>query len=56
MLTNIAQASNAWEIQQQQDTIRKAYHRAVVIPLQEVEQLWREYDQFENKINKMTVR
>jgi hypothetical protein len=24
--------------------------------LQDVEQLWREYDQFENKINKMTVR
>lgn len=28
----------------------------MVIPLNDVEQLWREYDQFENKINKMTVR
>lgn len=36
--------------------MRKVYHRAVVIPLNDVEQLWREYDQFENKINKMTVR
>ncbi|KAJ9116457.1 hypothetical protein QFC22_004899 [Naganishia vaughanmartiniae] len=50
------EATNAWEIQQQQDVIRKVYHRAVVIPLQDVEQLWREYDQFENKINKMTAK
>lgn len=56
ILIVLLQATNAWEIQQQQDTIRKVYHRAVVIPLQDVEQLWREYDQFENKINKMTVR
>src|SRR4051812_11930772 len=49
------QGTTSWEIQQQQDAIRSVYQRAVVIPLANVEQLWREYDQFENKLNKVTV-
>jgi hypothetical protein len=49
------QGTTSWEVQQQQDAIRSVYQRAVVIPLANVEQLWREYDQFENKLNKVTV-
>jgi hypothetical protein len=47
--------SFTWEAQTQTDAIRKVYHRAVAIPLMDVEQIWREYDGFENKLNKMTV-
>ena len=49
------QCTNTWEAQTQTDAIRKVYHRAVAIPLLDVEQIWREYDGFENKLNKMTV-
>lgn len=37
------------------DQLRKIYRRAVSVPLENVEQIWRDYDQFENQINKMTV-
>ncbi|ORY77677.1 hypothetical protein BCR37DRAFT_119090 [Protomyces lactucae-debilis] len=36
--------------------IRRTYQRAVVIPLNSVEQLWREYDSFENTVSKATAR
>lgn len=38
------------------DAVRKTYQRAVCIPLNSVESIWQEYNQFENGINKMTVR
>lgn len=50
-----ASASSTWEEQQRTDQLRKAYQRAVVIPLNNVEFLWREYNAFENTINKQTV-
>lgn len=37
------------------DMLRKAYQRAVCIPLDNVESIWQEYNQFENNLNKMTV-
>lgn len=37
------------------DALRKAYQRAVCIPLNNVEAVWQEYNQFENNLNKMTV-
>lgn len=37
------------------DTLRTAYQRAVQIPLNNVEAIWQEYNQFENSMNKMTV-
>lgn len=49
------ETSSTWETSQQTDAIRKAYHQAVVIPLNDVEVIWREYDAFENKLNKATV-
>jgi len=49
-------AHNVHEEQQKMDILRKIYRRAVQIPLNTVEQLWRELDTFENKLNKLTVR
>ena len=37
------------------DALRKTYHRAVQIPLENVETLWKELDSFENGLNKITV-
>jgi len=37
------------------DSLRKAYQRAVSIPMNDVEVFWREYDSFENELNKATV-
>jgi len=49
-------AHNVHEEQQKMDILRKIYRRAVQIPLHNVEQLWRELDTFENKLNKLTVK
>lgn len=45
-----------WQDQQKMDQIRKAYHRAITVPMSAVNNLWKEYDQFEMGLNKMTVR
>jgi cleavage stimulation factor subunit 3 len=51
-----APTNSQWEEQQQQDQLRRTYQRAVATPLSNVEQLWREYDLFENTANQATVR
>jgi len=38
------------------DALRKIYHRAVQIPLENVEKLWSELETFESGLNKITVR
>lgn len=45
-----------WDAQQKMDALRSVYHRAVAVPLDNVEALWRELDQYENSLNKITVR
>jgi cleavage stimulation factor subunit 3 len=45
-----------WQDQQKVDTLRKVYQRAICVPTQVVNILWKEYDQFEMGLNKMTVR
>lgn len=52
----VMKATTTWEEQQKMDALRKVYHRAVQIPLENVEAIWRELDQFENGLNKITVR
>lgn len=37
------------------DAIRKAYQRAVQIPMDNVKRLWEDYQEFENNLNKITV-
>jgi hypothetical protein len=38
------------------DQLRRTYHRAIHTPLTNVETLWKDYDAFENTLNKLTVR
>lgn len=45
-----------WQDQQKMDQLRKAYQRAICVPMSAVNILWKEYDQFEMGLNKMTVR
>ncbi|KAF1803012.1 hypothetical protein FB192DRAFT_1421002 [Mucor lusitanicus] len=36
--------------------MRRAYQKAVTIPLNNVEHLWKEYDQWENNLNRLTAK
>lgn len=45
-----------WQDQQKMDQLRKAFRRATCIPISNVNQLWKEYDQFEMGLNKITGR
>lgn len=36
-------------------TIRKTYQRAIVMPTHHVEQLWRDYENFENSVSRALV-
>ncbi|EGX96642.1 CFIA complex component Rna14, putative [Cordyceps militaris CM01] len=45
-----------WQDQQKMDQLRKVYHRAINIPMSTVNSLWKEYDQFEMGLNKVTGR
>ena len=45
-----------WQDQQKMDQLRKAYQRAVCVPISNVNTLWKEYDQFEMGLNKLTGR
>ena len=44
-----------WQDQHKSDQLRRAYHRAIATPMTTVNQLWKDYDQFENTLNKGTV-
>ncbi len=44
-----------WQDQQKMDLLRKTYQRAICIPTQSTNILWKEYDVFEMGLNKMTV-
>ncbi|OLL21715.1 mRNA 3'-end-processing protein RNA14 [Neolecta irregularis DAH-3] len=50
------QAGTKWQEQQQMDQLRKIFQRAVCIPLDNLESLWRRYDAFENGLNRATAR
>ncbi|GAO18387.1 uncharacterized protein UV8b_05405 [Ustilaginoidea virens] len=45
-----------WQDQQKMDQLRKAYHRAIAVPMSSVNSLWKDYDQFEMGLNKVTGR
>ncbi|OBT56818.1 hypothetical protein VE04_04371 [Pseudogymnoascus sp. 24MN13] len=47
---------SSWQDQQKMDQMRKAYQRAVCVPMSNVNALWKEYDQFEMSLNKITGR
>ncbi|EFW20312.1 mRNA 3'-end-processing protein rna14 [Coccidioides posadasii str. Silveira] len=47
---------SGWQDQQKMDLLRKSYQRAICVPMQAVNTLWKEYDQFEMGLNKLTGR
>ncbi|KAJ5634202.1 RNA-processing protein HAT helix [Penicillium herquei] len=47
---------SGWQDQQKMDLLRKAYQKAIAVPTQAVNGLWKEYDQFEMGLNKLTGR
>ncbi|KAG4305368.1 hypothetical protein PORY_000924 [Pneumocystis oryctolagi] len=51
-----AEKSSTWEEQQKVDHIRRIYHRAISIPIANIETLWKEYDVFENTVNRSSVK
>lgn len=53
---NSGETSTTWEQQQKMDALRKVYHRAVQIPLDNVERLWQELETFETNLNKITAK
>ncbi|KAG0252116.1 mRNA 3'-end-processing protein rna14, partial [Mortierella polycephala] len=50
------QVQNTWEEQQKMDAMRRVYQKAVCIPHSNVENIWRDYDSFENGLNKLTAK
>lgn len=49
------QAQTPQEESQRMTVIRKTYQRAIVTPTHHVEQLWREYENFENSVSRALV-
>ncbi|KAF8905733.1 hypothetical protein CPB84DRAFT_1844737 [Gymnopilus junonius] len=49
-------AATTWDQQQKMDALRRVYHRAVQIPLDNVERLWQELEAFETGLNKITAK
>lgn len=49
-------SKNPWDQQTQNDTLRKTFHRAVTMPLNNVESLWKQYDLFESEQNKALAK
>ncbi|KAI4088171.1 MAG: hypothetical protein LQ344_006263 [Seirophora lacunosa] len=45
-----------WQGQQKMDQLREAYRKAIKVPTQATQSLWKEYDQFEMSMNKTTGR
>ncbi|KAJ3252779.1 mRNA 3'-end-processing protein rna14 [Boothiomyces macroporosus] len=50
------QTQSSYEDQQKMDQLRKILHRAVHTPLNNIEEIWKEYDTFENQLNKLTAK
>lgn len=46
---------STWQDQQKMDQLRKAFQRAINVPMSTLNAIWKEYDQFEMSLNKITV-
>lgn len=51
----LVQALNAQEESQRMISIRKVYQKAIVTPTHHVEQLWKDYENFENSVSRQLV-
>lgn len=45
-----------WESKKKMDSLRRVYQRAIAIPTRNLNMLWREYEQFENSIDRKLGR
>ncbi|CAG8601414.1 8169_t:CDS:10 [Paraglomus brasilianum] len=50
------EANSTWEESQKMDLMRRTYQKAICIPINNVEHIWKDYDQFENGLNKITAK
>ncbi|CAD6968198.1 unnamed protein product [Tilletia controversa] len=50
------EARAAYKEGQKMDDLRRVYHRALSIPLNNIELIWRDYDQWESSLNKVTAK
>lgn len=51
----LVQALNLNEDLHRKNALRKVYHRAILTPTHHVEQLWKDYENFENSVNRQLV-
>lgn len=49
------QALNPYEDSQRKIDLRKVYQRAILTPTHHVEQLWKDYENFENTVSRQMV-
>lgn len=49
------QAQNTQEESQRMIAVRKVYQKAIITPTHHIEQLWREYENFENSVSRQLV-
>ncbi|OLY81488.1 mRNA 3'-end-processing protein RNA14 [Smittium mucronatum] len=47
---------SAWEQSKKIESIRNLFHRAISIPLYQIELIWKEYDVFENNLNRLLAK
>lgn len=50
------QTTTTFDQQQNKEALRKVYHRAVQIPLDNVERIWQDLEAFETRLNKLTAK
>ncbi|KAI8807587.1 hypothetical protein BJ742DRAFT_812149 [Cladochytrium replicatum] len=50
------ETTTPYEEQRKMDELRRVYQRALVIPLNNIEQLWKDYDNYEMSLNKQLAK
>lgn len=55
LLILMVKAQTTQEESQRMTAVRKAYQKAIVTPTHHVEQLWKEYENFENSVSRTLV-
>jgi cleavage stimulation factor subunit 3 len=51
----ITQAQNTQEESQRMTAVRKVYQKAILNPTHHIEQLWKDYENFENSVSRQLV-
>ncbi|KAL5977549.1 Cleavage stimulation factor subunit 77 [Asimina triloba] len=56
LLMGFLQAMTAQEESQRMTSVRKAYQRAIITPTHHLEQLWKDYENFENSVSRALAK